>query len=423
VDRPVRDGGLSTPGLVAVFSEVGPLAQVHPVPGPRTLGRDATSSIVVDDVKVSREHAVVERRSDGLTLRDLSSRNGSFVDGDRVGGQTVALPAGSLLRLGRTLFISVDACEPLHGFGVPRAGPLVGGPALDPVRDEIGAIARSNTSVFIDGPTGSGKELAAQAVHEESGRRGSLVGVNCGALPSDLMESELFGHVRGAFSGSERSREGLVRRARGGSLFLDEVGDLPLQLQVKLLRVLESGEVRAVGEDAPQHVDVRWIAATNRPPEALIAAGALREDLFHRLCAVRITMPSLIAHREDIPALARSFAGEMSFSVLAMEALLLYDWPGNVRELKNCVTAALARARSQSRDQILPADIKLVRNPTSEPPRSGRPAEGELRVRIETALQAHAGNVKETAKSLKMARSVLYDWLKRLAIDPARYRG
>jgi transcriptional regulator with GAF, ATPase, and Fis domain len=242
--------------------------------------------------------------------------------------------------------------------------------------------------------------------------------VNCAALPGELVESELFGHAKGAFSSSAGARKGLFRTADGGTLFLDEIGDLPLPAQAKLLRVLETGEVRAVGEDRPTKVDVRVIAATNRDLDRMIIGGTFRADLFHRVATGRITLPPLRERIEDVPELARAFAGdETVFTTRAMEHLMLHGWPGNVRELKNVVSQA--RARVDARDSVrIDAEDLLIGGRTAQP--DAGPATEEQRIRA--ALAEHGGNVSHAAKALGMRRAGLYEAFKLYGIDPGAFR-
>jgi two-component system response regulator AtoC len=212
-------------------------------------------------------------------------------------------------------------------------------------------VARHSTSVLVVGPTGSGKELLARLIHRESGRaEASFLPVNCGAIPEGLIESEFFGYKKGAFSGAERDHEGLFEAAHGGTIFLDEIGDLPEPLQVKLLRVLQEGEVRRVGETETRRVDVRVIAATNRDLEADVESGGFRRDLYYRIAIVTLALPPLAERAEDLPHLVRHLLSLHSKRLGvqlptverdAMEALLRYPWPGNIRELENVLERAL----------------------------------------------------------------------------------
>jgi two-component system response regulator PilR (NtrC family) len=235
--------------------------------------------------------------------------------------------------------------------GGARVGELVGrSSALRAVMELVRRVADAPTSVLITGESGTGKEMVARALHDESGRRNApFVAVNCGALPESLMESELFGHEKGSFTGATQSEEGLFRAAAGGTLFLDEVGELPANLQVKLLRVLQDRRVRPVGGKTEIEVDVRVVAATNRDIEQAVAEGTFRQDLFYRLNVIHISLPALRERPEDVPLLAEHFLRKhaalhrkrLSWSPGAMHALARYDFPGNVRELENLVERAV----------------------------------------------------------------------------------
>jgi two-component system response regulator GlrR len=267
----------------------------------------------------------------------------------------------------------------------------------------------------------------AQALHRASARAGELVSVNCAALPRELIESELFGYVSGAFSGARASRQGLFRTASGGTLFLDEVAEMPLEAQAKLLRVLEEGEVRAVGADRSVAVDVRVISATHQRLDALAVAGRFREDLFHRLAVLRIGVPPLRDRPDDALLLARRFLGDtdVTLSAGAAEALALAAWPGNVRELRNVIQRALVCVQDEGRKKIGRADLgRLARKSSrAEPKPRSAPADSEvLRARIETALKLRQGNVTQVAKDLEMHRGRLYEAFVRLAIDPEAFR-
>jgi len=213
------------------------------------------------------------------------------------------------------------------------------------IRSQLEKLGASRTPVLIQGESGTGKEVAARELFDAA-PRGHFVPIDCGSLVGPLMESELFGHTRGAFTGAGEAKRGLIELANGGTAFFDEVGDLPLELQVKLLRVLQEREFRPVGSLQRVHVDIRIVAATHRDLEREVAAGRFREDLFHRLNVIRLTLPPLRERKEDIPLLVDRFLAatghRYSISADAMNAMMEYDWPGNVRELKNCIDRMLA---------------------------------------------------------------------------------
>ncbi len=295
---------------------------------------------------------------------------------------------------------------------------------MERVRELVGKLASSESPVLIEGESGTGKDLAAAAIHRGSARaRGPFIPVNCGAVPPDLLESEFFGHVRGAFSGAVADHVGLFRSAHGGTLFLDEVAELPPPLQVKLLRVLEEKEIRPVGSARTYPVDVRIIAATNRPLEQAIKDGTLRQDLFYRLNVIRIVMPPLRARRGDIPALVSHFLRQLNerlgrdvrgVAPDAMASLAAYDFPCNVRELENLLERAYALG---ARDEITLADLPaLARGGAARPPAGGparlptlAEAEREL---ILQALQLHGNDKDRAARALGISRRTLYRRLK-----------
>jgi two-component system response regulator AtoC len=306
-------------------------------------------------------------------------------------------------------------------------GHLVG--RSEPMRrvyEQIARVAGTSVTVFITGESGTGKELVARTVHDLSRRRSRpFLAVNCGAISPNLIESEIFGHEKGSFTGAERQHQGFFERAHGGTLFLDEITEMPVALQVKLLRVLETGTFMRVGSTTPQETDVRVIAATNRDPAEAVAAGALREDLFYRLNVFPIDLPTLRERREDLPLLVQHFLHEIAqregaakqASAAALERLAAYRWPGNVRELRNVLQRAYVMAAGDEiSDQWLPRDV------LAEPVRNA--AAGTIEVAVGTPLAAverqlilatleHYGHQKErTAAALGVSLKTLYNRLK-----------
>lgn len=413
-------------GLVVLHDGVHSVHRAVAVSGPVDIGRDPRCTIVLPDPRASRAHAVLEPgpRPATLTLRDRGSRNGTLVDGAPVpAGERVEVRPGQVLRLGHALALVVE--DVTRAARSSADGWLRGGSRIAELNEQIDAVAASSLPVLVRGETGSGKELVARALHEKSGRSGELVAVNCGALSSQLVESELFGHARGAFSGAERSRAGLVRRAEGGTLFLDEVAELPPPAQVALLRFLENGEVRGVGEDRTANVDVRVVSATHRDLEKLVSDERFRSDLLHRLAAFSLFVPPLAERKEDVVALAAGVVERegMTLAPPALEALLLANWPGNVRELHAAVRAAIVRARAAGRREVRRNDFAMTR--TSAPPDAPLPPRGSAppplaigREEILAALRAQRGNVSRAAKTLGYSRSGLYSAMKRLGVSP-----
>ncbi len=287
-------------------------------------------------------------------------------------------------------------------------------PAMRRVLQTVAVVAPSDVPVLISGPTGSGKEMIAQLIHRASPRSaGPMVAANCAGLPETLLESELFGHTKGAFTGADQARVGLFRAASGGVLFLDEIGELPLHLQPKLLRALETRQITPVGSDRPVEVDIRLIAATNRNLVEQIQAGRFREDLYYRLNVIELSLPPLVDRPEDILPLARQFAQEFAgatvrFSPQAAECLLAYCWPGNVRQLRNAVHRACLLCRGDViLPEHLPPQVAALAETGQQPPASpGRLGQLE-RAAILAALQECGGNRTQAAKKLGISRRAL----------------
>ena len=304
-------------------------------------------------------------------------------------------------------------------------------PAMQSVLDEARLVAASDASLLVLGDTGSGKELLAQTIHDWSPRRAApFVAINCGAIPEQLLESELFGHLKGSFTGATRDHRGLFQEAEGGTVFLDEIGDMPQPLQVKLLRVLQEREVRPVGAARSLPVDVRVISATHRDLDGEIAAGRFREDLYYRLNGVSLKLPPLCERREDIPLLAGHFLAALSakyrkkvngFAADATEALLRAGWPGNVRQLFNVVEKCVALSTTP----IVP--LALVERALNRPgddiasfDDARRDFERDYLVQL---LKMTAGNVTHAARIAKRNRSDFYTLLNRHRIDPANFKA
>ena len=303
--------------------------------------------------------------------------------------------------------------------------------AMKRVYQLIQRVAGTDVTVLVLGENGTGKELVANAIHEASPRREQpFVPINCGAIPEPLLESELFGHERGAFTDAHRAKEGKFELADRGTLFLDEIGEVPPHLQVKLLRFLQDKKVERVGGREPMRVDVRVVAATNRDLKAMIAEGKFREDLFYRLGVIIIQVPALRERGDDLRLLAEYFLEFHSrahkrkikgFTQAALRAILAHTWPGNVRELENCVQ----RAVILSMDAYLrPEDLELEpAGGTAEPLPTLQAArdEAELRLVVE-ALTRNAGNVTRAAKDIDVSRPTLHDLLKKHGLEASRYR-
>ena len=352
---PLRD----EPLVAIVTSAAGGTIVPLPESSPFLFGRAPECEVAIADPSVSRRHLRVIV-GEGLCVVDLGSANGTMYDGQRLRPyEEVAVALGRPITLGSvTLFIHAAQAVVAPGRA---AGPgvLFTPPLVEVVRDDalksvyalLPTIGPSPLSVLIQGETGVGKEVFADAIHRCSGRADKpFVKINCAALPESILEGELFGYEKGAFSGAIVARPGFFEAAHRGTIFLDEIGELPLHTQAKLLRVVESGEVLRLGSRTPTHIDVRFVAATNRDLRAAVERGEFRRDLFYRLEGVRVEIPPLRARPQDIVALAEFFlarlAGRMGLvapqiSEGAAEALRAYAWPGNVRELRNVVERTL----------------------------------------------------------------------------------
>jgi DNA-binding NtrC family response regulator len=390
--------------------------------------------VTLDDHEVSRAHATLLATSDGWELVDLDSKNGSRVNGTRA--SRTLLGDGDIIELGAVMLMFRDdgpgraECDD-RDLGSASASTTPA--ALRSLSLDVNArvaplhkIAPSVVPVLIRGETGTGKELTARAIHVLSGRRGPFVPLNCGAIPRELVESELFGAKRGAFSGAREDREGVVRRAHGGTLFLDEIAELPEQSQVALLRVLQDGEVRPIGAADVTKVDVRIVAATHQDLEARIATGKFREDLYARLVGFVVMLPPLRNRREDIGmligALLPSLAAEpqkVTLQAAAARALLSYPYPHNVRELEQALRAAVALSDgAEIQFDHLPEAIRTHRAAGSEL----RPEDAALRDRITELLREHGGNVTAVGRSLGKAPIQIRRWCRRLGVDLAAFR-
>ncbi|MBS2013727.1 MAG: sigma 54-dependent Fis family transcriptional regulator [Deltaproteobacteria bacterium] len=312
------------------------------------VGASPSCTIVIADPSVSREHVELGLVPEGVTVRDLKSRNGTFYLEQRV--QQMTLTLGSRIRLG-PVEVSIDpdtddlyVAPELHE-GSYR-GMVGSAPAMRRLFGVMSRLEGSLVTVLVTGESGTGKELVARALHEGSSvAAGPFVTVNCGAIPRELVSSELFGHKRGAFTGALEARRGAFESADGGTLFLDEIGELPLDVQPALLRALESGEIRPVGADRSLIVRARVVAATNRDLRAEVAAGRFREDLFYRLAVVELGVPALRERLEDVERIANGFAsaaGAPALPAAVVANLRSRRWPGNVRELRNVVQAFVA---------------------------------------------------------------------------------
>jgi len=294
---------------------------------------------------------------------------------------------------------------------------------MQEIFDLICAVAPTDSTVLITGETGTGKGLAAKAIHTNSPRReGPFVTVNCGAIPEHLMESELFGYQKGAFTDAKKTKKGRLEMAHGGTLFLDEIGEISMRMQIDLLRVLEDRVFYRVGGTQPIEADFRVIAATNRNLEAAIKQGSFREDLFYRLNVISFAMPSLDQRKDDIPLLAEHFLYRFAqetnktinkISREAMDEMMLYDWPGNIRELENAIERAVVVGRER---EIRPEDLPIFCHELPPPTRARSLAEVE-KAHIQQVLTENQWNIARSAKILEIDRSTLYSKIKRYEIN------
>ncbi len=430
-DSTIMDGTASW--WLAIVHHPDPKYIGRRVPLPRStkleLGREAGcfGPQVLQDGRISRRHAVVQTGDEGMvTITDRKSRNGTFVNGDRV--RRCELGDGDVLGLGSILLLLHQA--PAF-FKEPQHNTLIGVSwRIAKVIDEIGKVAPYPTCVLILGETGTGKELVAREIHRASGRGGALHCVNCGGVSDDLLQSELFGHVRGAFSGAERERPGIIEAADGGTVFLDEIGDASPALQVSLLRFLQEGEIRRLGSNRTIRVNTRVVAATHRDLKQMVEEGSFREDLQARLTGWVIDIAPLRQRREDIPHLVNHFvaaggtAGRKVHHRL-VRRMLGYDWPANIRELKAIVERAVIEAGDSDTLRLTPDLEQLLRRAPAEEapqaPAAPRPERAKAERPTAEGLRAliieRKCNIRTVSKELGVARNTLYRWIKDAGID------
>lgn len=418
---PGARGGRPTPVRVQVIS--GPDRGAHALlwDGTLVIGTRPDCGLVLTDSTVSRQHASVELAGAGLRVVDLGSKNGLRFQGSRF--ERAELPVGAGLQLGEThvaLLPALVVPEPsaevqtLHGLQT-RA------PAMKALFDELLRSAAANVPVLVSGETGSGKECVARALHAASPRaQAPFVVFHCGHTTQELASAQLFGHARGAFTGAVGEARGVFEAATGGTLFLDDVGELPLELQPLLLRVLSEGSYTRVGDSEVRRADFRLIAASQLPFEALVATGRLRADLFYRLDGVHLRVPPLRERREDIPLLAEGFTTELLGRPAALPPevvshLCVLQWPGNVRELKNVVQrlTVMGEGALSETGAALPVDFQSAR--------AAAIAAFEKSY-LEALLKRHHGSTPAAAKAAQLSKSYLYRMLEEHGIDSQRAR-
>jgi DNA-binding NtrC family response regulator len=326
------------------------------------VGSSASARLITDDVTVSRLHARIAHEGGVVSVTDLGSRNGVCVAGVRVA--RALLPVGGVVELGKTV-MRVEAMRDESGDSAtePLPGMIGSSPAMRALASSVRRIAQLRLPVLLRGPSGAGKDLVARAIHTLSTRsRGPFIALNAAAIPREMAESELFGHLRGAFTGAQKSRKGAFQLASGGTLFLDEIAALTIDNQAKLLRAVEEGVVRPLGGELATPFDARLIAATCEPLETMVSEKAFRHDLYERLAVCVVNVPSLAERSEDIGPLARHLlvANELSATLSrdALVALRAHPWPGNVRELRNVLVQASVLARDEIRGEHIAAVLR-----------------------------------------------------------------
>ena len=385
-----------------------------------SIGSARSNDVVIEAEYVSNYHCRIENRKGEYFLKDLQSTNGTLLNGNRI--IEAPLPVDSEIRIGKTTirFTTEEEIEPLHASKASEYEGIVSNdPSMRSIFSLIDRLAKSDATVLIHGETGVGKELIARAIHKKSLRdKKPYLSINCGAISKDLIESELFGHEKGAFTSAHQQRKGLFEQAHGGTLFLDEIGELPLDLQPKLLRVLENGEIKRVGGSQLIDVDVRIVAATNRNLAQEISKGRFREALFYRLYVIPIEVPPLRERVGDIPLLVDHFLKTVSahaqrrFEPEALEMLKEHPWPGNVRELKNVIGRALLQSTSpvipSTEIQFAPASVRDLTAYESDlagqaAPQTIKTLQDVEREKIASELKRNKGNKTLTAKILGIA--------------------
>lgn len=433
--------------------EDGPVVTIVDAPNPRIigvrrrisagkpikLGRAATSSFpgAFEGSSVSRQHARIGYApSRRVVVEDLGSRNGTRVNAVRIEGPT-PLDDGDVVGVGDVMLLFHRGPRMVR---VPRHPRLIGiSAALADTLELVELVAERTTPVALVGQTGTGKELVAAEIHRLSGRRGELVSVNCAGMADTLLSSELFGHVRGAFTGADRDRKGLIETARGGTLFLDELTDASPSFQASLLRLFETGEYRPVGSDRAQTADVRFLAAVQPRVLDAVEEGSFRLDLWTRMARWVITLPPLGERPEDIPMLARHFAakysdGDVQFSRELMVTLMQQRWRGNIRELQGAIERLVVLSRGAGELDMTGWKKLGLGDPIASPPptkvtthegasrKRKAPAQRPDKASLEQVLNENGGNMRQTAEALGVTRKTLYRWCEALELDPSSFR-
>jgi DNA-binding NtrC family response regulator len=385
-----------------------------------------------DDPAMAPRHAEIQLQGKHAMVNDLGSGAGTRLNGATLSASR-ALVEGDVLRLGDTMFVytSRERLPAGPGKSTAEEPELTGStPSIEAVRRSVEAVARHPRSVVVTGETGTGKEIVSRLLHRRSERKGPFVAVNCGGFTEGLLASELFGHVRGAFTGAVGDQQGIFRAAQGGTLLLDEVGEIPMALQPTLLRVLDTWKVRPVGSTRDVPVDVRVIAASNRELVTLVRQGLFRPDLYARLAQWIIRLPPLRDRREDIPALSRALLGQLGAADRSLapdleEALLVHPWPLNVRGLSNVLTTALIASPPDHLIQC-GTEVRAALDDNRIGESESRPDEPPVaydRTSLEGLLHRFEGRVAEMARHVGVSRPKMYRMLWSVDLDPAGFRA
>jgi DNA-binding NtrC family response regulator len=396
---------------------------------PVSFGSAPTCDLVLSDKTVSRKHLEAALVGDEVILTDSGSTNGTFIQGSRF--EKISVGFGAEVKLGRTVikFLPDEEVVDPEPSESNAFGTIVGGDTkMRQLFKLLTDVAQTNATVLIEGETGTGKELIAEEIHNHSPRRdGPFVVFDCGSVPRELIESMLFGHVKGSFTGAITDRRGAFAEAHGGTIFLDEIGEMALDLQPSLLRVLDKRAVRKVGSNTYEKIDVRVVAATNRDLRAEVAKKAFREDLYYRLAVIRVTVPPLRERGADIPLLIghfiQSFGPGLNVAQEDMARLQRHSWPGNVRELRNVIERACLLSKGQSiniEDALVEQAPPGIGNRTDLP---FKEAKGQLvemfeREYIEDLMRRHAGNLSAAAREAQIDRKHLRELIRKYDLDP-----
>ncbi len=381
-------------------------------------------SLTLADARLSRQHARLSRLGSAWVAEDLQSKNGTWIAGQAITRRP--LEDGDAIVVGHTVVVFRDhggEDGDLDGLPIAQPGLATMSPVIAARFAELASAARAAVPIEITGETGTGKELAARAVHALSGRAGRFAAINCGALAGSLLEGELFGHKRGAYTGAADERAGLVRSADGGTLFLDEVAELPASSQAALLRVLQEGEVVPIGGDRPIKVDLRVVTATHKDLDAEVVANRFRADLRARMLGVRIALPALRDRPEDLGMLVtalldRAAPGrDVAFAADAVGALYAYGWPLNVRELERALAAAVAVARDRIELHHLPAALHAPAAVAAIDLSSLSDEDRAIRQSLVASVARHDGNLAAVARELGKDRTQVRRWMKRFGLS------